>query len=120
MLRPLRRSHQVQGQAHGVGAQGVPQRQAPVRDLRQGIRLQVRAQEAPQHAHRREDLRLVRLMVSRDDRKSQVRQCLGFEQLIFGPRWPMNKLNRNPKNAQLETSYQLLILGTDDGFSVPH
>ena len=35
-----------------------------------------------------------------------VNVCV-FVQLIFGPRWPMNKLNKNQNIAQLETSYQL-------------
>ena len=28
-------------------------------------------------------------------------------QLIFGPRWPMHRLNKNPNIAKLETSHQL-------------
>ena len=32
---------------------------------------------------------------------------LVFVQLIFGPFWPMNQLNKNPNIALLETSYQL-------------
>ena len=30
-----------------------------------------------------------------------------FVQLIFGPRWPMNQLNKNPNIAELATSHQL-------------
>ena len=33
-----------------------------------------------------------------------------FVQLIFGPFWPMNQLNKNPNIALLETSYQLWTL----------
>ena len=35
---------------------------------------------------------------------------LGFlYSLFFGPRWPMNQLNKNPNIALLETSYQLWL-----------
>ena len=30
-----------------------------------------------------------------------------FVQLIFGPGWPMNQMNKNSNIAQLEASYQL-------------
>ena len=32
---------------------------------------------------------------------------LGFFTADFGPRWPLNQLNKNPNIALLETSYQL-------------
>ena len=32
---------------------------------------------------------------------------LVFVQLIFGPHWPMNQLNKNQNIAYLETFYQL-------------
>ena len=38
-------------------------------------------------------------LVPRTDRKSQVRKCLGFVQLIFGPCWLMNQLNKNQNTA---------------------
>ena len=47
--------------------------------------------------------------MNRADRKAQVRQCLGFVQLIFGPPWPMNQLNKNPNIAYLDTSYRLCL-----------
>ena len=34
------------------------------------------------------------VIMRRADSKSQVRQCLGFVQLIFGPCWTMNQLNK--------------------------
>ena len=39
------------------------------------------------------------VIMRRADSKSQVRQCLGFVQLIFGPCWTMNQLNKNPNIA---------------------
>ena len=38
-------------------------------------------------------------LMSRADRKSQVRKCLDFVQLIFGPCWPMNQPNKYPNIA---------------------
>ena len=45
-------------------------------------------------------------VLTRADKKSQVRQCLGFCAADF---WysPMSQLNKNPNIALLETSYQL-------------
>ena len=34
-------------------------------------------------------------------KKEQVRQCLGFVQLIFYPGWSTNQLHKNPNIAQL-------------------
>ena len=48
-------------------------------------------------------------LLSRADRKSQVRQCLGFVQLIFYSLWSMNQLNQNPNIAKLETSLTDII-----------
>ena len=36
------------------------------------------------------------ILTPSQSRKSQVRQCLSFLQLIFGPRWPMDQLYKNP------------------------
>ena len=43
----------------------------------------------------------------RADRKSQVRQCLGFCTADFSPVWPMNQQKKNSNIAKLETSHQL-------------
>ena len=45
--------------------------------------------------------------ISRGTRNPGVSQCLGFVQLIFGPHWPMNQLNKNPNIALLQDSWHL-------------
>ena len=37
--------------------------------------------------------------IARADRKSQVRQCLGFCTADFGPHWPINQMNKNQNIA---------------------
>ena len=37
--------------------------------------------------------------ISRADRKSQLKTVWVFVQLIFGPHWPMNQLNKDPNIA---------------------
>ena len=39
------------------------------------------------------------LLLNRADRKSQVRQCLGFSAAYFGPCWSKNQLKRKPNIA---------------------
>ena len=53
----------------------------------------------------------------RADSNSQIRQCLGFVQLIFGPPWP--QLNKNPTlpNSRLPISSNDGKLDSDRPFS---
>ena len=48
-------------------------------------------------------------IITRADRNPGVRKWWIFVQLIFGPCWSMNQLNKNPNIAKLETYNQLII-----------
>ena len=58
-VRPVRTSHQVQEETHGLHPQSVHWRQVPVRYLRQGILRKVRAEEASTHPQPGEEVHLV-------------------------------------------------------------